>query len=240
MSQQLVQNIPVNLIDPHPLNPNEMSEAYYDKLKKNIARTGRYPSTIVRKMTNGRYQMLDGWHRLQIVTELGHKSIKAEVWDVDDKEADLYLSTLNRLKGSDDTKKRSVLLRDLYDKFNEDKTILNFLPESERAFESLLKTLEADSHFDEDTERGLMEEKLMQAGVDDETAERMANHYQPPTDKFIMKFVFTDGVAYNMAVKLFGKGKWGDTSKLITLLTNYGEAIKPTNQKKGKKATVRS
>lgn len=221
--------IPLDKLDPSPLNSNEMSEAVYEKVKENIRRSGRYPAGIVRPKTGtDRYEILDGWHRSRIVAELGHTEFKCEVWDIDDKQATLLLATLNRLKGTDDTKKRARLLAELYEEFDQDAVIMSLLPESQRAFDSLLSTLEEDTaKFDTETERGLVEEKLLQAGVDDATAQQMANTYQPPSSSnvWVLKFVFKDITQYNKAAEYFGKN--GNPDDLIALV----EHNETTNKK---------
>lgn len=226
MSQQnQLKYIPLDKIDPSPFNSNEMTEAVYDKVKENIKRSGMYPAGIVRpKHGTDRFEFLDGWHRSRIVKELGHKTFKCEVWDIDDIQAKLLLATLNRLKGTDDTKKRARLLADLYEEFDQDVDILNLIPESQRAFESLLSTVQEENvKFDAETERGLVEEQLIQAGVDNETAEQMANNYQPPSNSnvWVLKFVFKDISQYNKAVEYFGKS--GNPDDLINLV-EYNDA----------------
>src|SRR5574343_568400 len=216
--------IPLNKLDPSPFNPNEMNEAIYEKVKSNIKKTGKYPALIVRPKPNSdRFEIIDVWHRKQIITELGYEEAKGEVWDVDDTQMKLLLATLNRLKGTDDTKKRGKLLADLYAEFGEDKAILNFIPESERSLNSLLDTIKVDEYYAghkdmEELERGLVEQKLMQAGVDTETAEAIADGYKPPSTSnvWVLKFVFKDIMEYNKAVQFFGKK--GDKSKLLGMI----------------------
>lgn len=222
--------IPLDKLDAHPLNPNEMSEATYEKVKANIKKTGKYPACIVRPKPNSdRFEILDGWHRKQIVAELGYTELKCEVWAIDDTQAKMLLSTLNRLKGTDDTKKRAKLLADLYEEFGEDKAILNFIPESERSLNSLLDSLRIDEYYANhkdvvELEKGLVEQKLLQAGVDEEVAQQIADGYKPPSGSnvWVLKFVFKDILEYNNAVQFFGKK--GDTKKLLDIVNHYAEA----------------
>lgn len=212
--------IPLNKLDVHNLNPNEISETCYQKLKENIGRTGRYPALIVRPKGD-RYEILDGHKRALVLKELGYIEAKCEVWNVNDREAKLLLATLNRLRGVDDTKKRARLIAELIDDFGKE-NILRLLPESQRAIDGLLESLkdnDVDIEKEIELERGLIEEKLLQGGIDDETAELMANLYQPPSTKPVLKFVFDDERKYNKAVKFFGKK--GDPDKLIALIENY-------------------
>lgn len=228
--------IPLNKLDPTPLNSNEMNEVVYEKVKANIKRSGKYPALIVRpKKDSDRYEIIDGWHRNQILKELGYEEAKCEIWDVDDTQVKLLLATLNRLKGTDDTKKRAKLLTDLYAEFGEDKALLNFIPESERSLNSLLDSLKVDEYYSEhkdmeELERGLVENKLMQAGVDSETAQQIADGYKPPSTSnvWVLKFVFKDIMEYNRAVQFFGKK--GDKSKLLGMLDGYGKEEQTTRE----------
>ncbi|MEO0476339.1 MAG: ParB/RepB/Spo0J family partition protein [Planctomycetota bacterium] len=102
-------SLPIQRLDPHPLNSNVMPKALLDKLAKEIQRTGLYPPVIVRPI-GGRYQVLDGHHRVQVLRRLGHPTVQANVWPVDDEQAMLFLASLNRMRGEDDPHKRAALL----------------------------------------------------------------------------------------------------------------------------------
>ncbi len=95
--------IPIEDLCPHPLNANTMSEDLRAKLKVHIGRTGRYPFVVVRADPEepGRFQILDGHHRVEILRELDHTEARCDIWNVDDREAKLLLATLNRLEGQD-------------------------------------------------------------------------------------------------------------------------------------------
>src|SRR5262245_64295059 len=66
--------IPLDDLVAHPLNANVMPDDLRAKLKAHIRRTGRYPFLVVRPHpeTDGKWQVLDGHHRLSILRELGH------------------------------------------------------------------------------------------------------------------------------------------------------------------------
>ena len=97
---------------------------------------------------------------------------------------------------------------------------MSLIPESARAMDSLLKSLKNEGDFDIETEKGLLEEKSMQVGVDEETAGRMVNNYQPKAMAVsLLKFVFKDIRDYNRAVEFFGQKP--DTKLLIELLDEH-------------------
>jgi ParB/RepB/Spo0J family partition protein len=103
------QTLPIDRLDPHPLNSNVMPKALLDKLIGEIKRTGLYPPIIARPIGE-RYQILDGHHRIQALKQLGHTEVHANVWAVDDEQAMLLLASLNRMRGEDDPHKRAALL----------------------------------------------------------------------------------------------------------------------------------
>lgn len=107
--------IALDLLENHPGNANRMSQAMLDKLVAHIGRSGHYPPLIVRPHPgqSGRFQVLDGHHRLVALRRLSHHDAACEVWDVDDQQATELLLTLNRLHGEDDPFRRASLLERL-------------------------------------------------------------------------------------------------------------------------------
>ncbi len=135
--------VPINDLVAHPLNANVMSEELRAKLTAHIKRTGRYPHLIVRPHPEqpGKYQVLDGHHRLVILWELGHTEARCDVWNVDDREARLLLATLNRLEGQDVPVRRAELIHELLGEMSlED--LAGLLPETDRQLEDLHALLE--------------------------------------------------------------------------------------------------
>src|SRR3990167_3047740 len=195
--------IPINLIDQNQLSPNEMSPEGFHKLRDNLKATGQYPSLIVMATESNsanadskdkRYILLDGHNRLEILRDLGHKEIWCEIWEVSQKQADVLLATLNRLRGIDDTKKRARLVGKLFEEYDGDMELLSrLLPESEESLESFLKIAEreVDDVLKElDTDRGLLTSRLSQV-VDKDAAEKMANLYASGfDDKMKLTFIF--------------------------------------------------
>jgi len=127
-----VSQIAIEKLVAHPGNPNRMSRKNYAKLVRNIERTGRYEPLVVRpcpqkechscanrnpddseKMKGDCFEIINGHHRWQALRELGCKTADAIVWDIDDREAEVLLATLNRLGGSDVLEKKLALLNRL-------------------------------------------------------------------------------------------------------------------------------
>lgn len=105
-------HLPIDSLQPHPDNPNRVSRENMTKLRKHLERTGRYPPIIVRPFAS-KYQIIDGHHRVELLKQLGYSEAQCVVWEVDDHETRLLLTTLNRLQGSDDPAKRASLVEQL-------------------------------------------------------------------------------------------------------------------------------
>jgi len=129
-----LRTIKLDKLIPHPDNPNRMSKANFDKLVRNIERSGRYEPLVVRPCPDARgtrvdgrlsaspcpesqcasvFQIINGHHRWQALKQLGHKTADVVIWDIDDHQTDILLATLNRLGGSDSIEKKLALLQRL-------------------------------------------------------------------------------------------------------------------------------
>jgi ParB-like chromosome segregation protein Spo0J len=141
---------------PHPLNANVMSEELREKLRAHIKRTGRYPFLVVRPHPSdrGKFQVLDGHHRVEILRDLGHTEARCDVWDVDDREAKLLLATLNRLEGQDVPVRRAELIHALLGEMSLG-DLAGLLPETDKEIEDLHSLLE----FPADEIAALLEEE---------------------------------------------------------------------------------
>ena len=133
-----VQSIALDKLVPHPDNPNKMSQANFNKLVRNIERTGRYEPLIVRPCPDKAdyLQIINGYHRCQVLAKLGYKAADCIVWDINDEQADILLATLNRLGGSDELGKKLKLLKRL-NKRIEAAELAKLLPQTAKQIERL-------------------------------------------------------------------------------------------------------
>jgi ParB-like chromosome segregation protein Spo0J len=149
---------------PHPLNANVMSDEMREKLKAHIKRTGRYPYLIVRPHPeqSGKYQVLDGHHRIAVLRGLRHSDALCDVWEVDDREANLLLATLNRLEGQDVPIRRAQLIHELLGDMSIS-DLAGLLPETDGQLEELHALLEfpADEVAAQLDEQAEEEEKVL-------------------------------------------------------------------------------
>jgi hypothetical protein len=111
----IVCSMPIDKLSPHPDHPNHTSKANLAKLMRNIERTGLYEPLIVRPDPNqaGCYQIIHGHHRCEALRRLGQETASVLVWDIDDRETDILLVTLNRLVGRDKLDRKLTVLRRL-------------------------------------------------------------------------------------------------------------------------------
>jgi len=135
--------IPLDHLVPHPLNANVMPLELKEKLKLHIRSSGRYPPLIVRPLEDGRYQLLDGHQRADVLLELGEQSAWCCVWEVSDEEALILLATLNRLEGQDVPGRRAALIAEL-EAHHTLAELARLLPEDEAQLESTLRLLDMD------------------------------------------------------------------------------------------------
>jgi ParB-like chromosome segregation protein Spo0J len=135
--------IPLADLIAHPLNANVMSDELREKLRVNIQRTGRYPFIVVRPHPKepGKFEILDGHHRVLVLRDLGHHEARCDVWEMSDREAKIALATLNRLEGQDQPILRAQLLHELLGEMSLD-DLAGLLPETDRQLEELHALLE--------------------------------------------------------------------------------------------------
>src|SRR2546427_4745736 len=152
--------VPLDHLLPHPLNSNVMSADLQAKLKAHIKRSGRYPYLVVRPHPEqeGKFQVLDGHHRVAILRDLGHTEARCDMWQVDDREAKLLLATLNRLQGQDQPLRRAELIHELLGEMSLG-DLSGLLPETDKQLEELHALLE----FPAEEIAALLEEQAAEA-----------------------------------------------------------------------------
>ena len=133
-----VFQIPTEQLFAHPLNPNQMTEPTFEKLKKHIKRTGNYEPIIVRPHPDidSAFEIINGHHRLKVLKQLGYSMADCIEWDVDDDETMLLLTTLNRLGGTDELSTKSQLIQNLLQKYSS-KELAKLLPDTKATIEKL-------------------------------------------------------------------------------------------------------
>jgi ParB family chromosome partitioning protein len=98
-SVDVLAKIPTDKIDPNPFQPRtEFDEEALDELKKSILENGLIQPITVRRMEDGRYQLISGERRLRACKDIGYKEIPSYIVQVDSKEAMLALSLIENIQ----------------------------------------------------------------------------------------------------------------------------------------------
>lgn len=127
----MVTEVEISRLLPHRENSNRMDAETLSKLRRHIESTGRYEPLVVRPhpTQEGKFQVINGHHRLQVLKALGQTEARCVIWEVDDDQTRLYLATLNRLSGEDIPERRALLIGSLLESFEAD-DLAGLLPES--------------------------------------------------------------------------------------------------------------
>ncbi|MGA2070075.1 MAG: ParB/RepB/Spo0J family partition protein [Sedimentisphaerales bacterium] len=136
--KHITQSIELNKLVAHPDNPNVMSEATFRKLVRNIERTGLYEPIVVRPHPQKQdcFEIINGHHRVKALEWLGRNEADCVVWDVDDEQTAILLTTLNRLAGSDTLAKKIELLKKLTQRMGTAQ-LAKLLPQTAKQIERL-------------------------------------------------------------------------------------------------------
>jgi len=134
-----VRDISLDKLVAHPDNPNRMSRGNFAKLVRNIKRTGQYEPLVVRRhpRRRGCFQIINGHHRCRALQKLNRKTAQAIVWDVDDEQTDILLTTLNRLGGRDMLERKLAILRRLNQRMSR-REIARRVPQTRGQLERLI------------------------------------------------------------------------------------------------------
>lgn len=144
----MIKTLKLSQLESDPRNANVCDQETLEKLGRNIQRTGQCPALIVRphpELENA-YILIDGHHRKQVLEKLGWEEVPCEIWDLPDSEIQILLATLNRLRGTDNPRKRAELLDSLIHHFSVEE-LTSLLPETPAEIEDALALLNFD--FDE-------------------------------------------------------------------------------------------
>jgi ParB/RepB/Spo0J family partition protein len=133
-----IMSIRIDKLIAHPDNPNSMSDSTFRKLVRNIERTGLYEPIVVRihPHRKNNFEIINGHHRVKALKQLGRKEADCVVWDVDDEQTAVLLTTLNRLAGSDIPARKIELLKKLTERMGTAQ-LAKLLPQTAKQIERL-------------------------------------------------------------------------------------------------------
>ena len=110
-----MQLIPRELIRDNPWNPNAFDAETYPKLVESIREKGILEPLKVMPdpEREGRYLLVDGYHRWKAAGELGIEELPCEVWDITPEEAKVRGLQLNYLRGQPVPRRLAELVHEL-------------------------------------------------------------------------------------------------------------------------------
>ena len=132
---QLV-DLPMDVLRDARWNPNVAEEATLRRLRESLFRYGLVQNLVVRPTRCASYEVLSGNQRLQVLKDLGVKTVPCVVVDADDVQARLLAQALNRIHGEDDLGLKAELLRQVMQKMPQ-KDVLALLPETAESLNAL-------------------------------------------------------------------------------------------------------
>lgn len=132
---------------PNTWNPNVLQGVIFEKLETNIIETlketgGSLPPIVVRPHPDqdGKYEIIDGFHRYKVYKKLGKDEIDSFVVDADDKFARLLTGNLNYLRGEKNPERYTALLVQLMDEGMSSTELASLVPEDETDVQDLVST----------------------------------------------------------------------------------------------------
>lgn len=109
----MMNEINVELLDEAPKNENRMDDERFRLLVENMRRDGCDQPILVRASAGGRYEIIDGHHRVRAAKELGLGAVPAVVKQASDAAASAKRLSMNQLRGSLDLASVAGTLADL-------------------------------------------------------------------------------------------------------------------------------
>ena len=91
------------------------TDEQYHELKASIQTHGFTVPILVRPMENGKYELIDGEHRIQIVKDLGWEKVPAVITDADERKATLLNVLANTARGTQNPMDVAEALKKAYD-----------------------------------------------------------------------------------------------------------------------------
>jgi len=100
LSTPVLRTIALDDLVPRRDAANRLSPRVRRAIAEQIADTGLYPPLIVRAhRRKGKFEILDGAQRADILAGLGYAKARCEVWPVGDRRAEIITATINHLRG---------------------------------------------------------------------------------------------------------------------------------------------
>jgi len=145
-----VEEIPIGDI----IIPEERARATFtpeqqEELKASIEKNGFTIPILVRAVEGGKYELIDGEHRIQVVSELGWDKIPAVVSELDDTRATLLNILANTARGSQNPMDVAEALKRAYEAGADEKELAAATGHSESWVRLYLTLTDLPEHYKE-------------------------------------------------------------------------------------------
>lgn len=111
-----VEDIPLDdIIIPEERARATFTDEQFQELKASIEKNGFTIPILVRQLPDGKYELIDGEHRIQVVKELGWEKIPAVISELDDTRATLLNILANTARGTQNPMDVAEALRRAYE-----------------------------------------------------------------------------------------------------------------------------
>lgn len=107
-----ITSIPLDLLDDAPINANVLPDSKFRELKASIARIGFAVPIVARDKGDGRFEIIDGHHRVRAMREMGETHIPGVLLEEGEDPRTVALA-LNRLRGETDLAIASRMLAEM-------------------------------------------------------------------------------------------------------------------------------
>ena len=137
-----IKLLPISDVIPNSWNPNVMDPKMFEKEKASITEFGMVDPITVRYLSlDGKWEIIDGFHRYSACKELGHDEILViDLGDIDDQKAKKLTIIANDLRGQSDPMKLAALVDDLAKTETTD-ALSTLLPMSKLELDSLVASM---------------------------------------------------------------------------------------------------
>lgn len=110
-----IRRIKLEDLIPRRRRLHKMPKRSKQALTEIIKTLGAYPAVIVRPhpRLTGKYEIVDGHNRLEVLSEMGESAAKCEVWQLGDEQAAILSLSLNGLRSRPDVHSRAKVLETL-------------------------------------------------------------------------------------------------------------------------------
>jgi ParB/RepB/Spo0J family partition protein len=154
-----VVKIELSKLVPNDWNPNHIKPALYKKLVRAMKRDGQVLPIVVRKHPGkkGKFEIIDGYHRLRIAGELGWKEIDCVVVEADDQKARVLTVNLNYMRGNAKPKAYAQLVHQLNETLSLEQ-LAELLPENELQLQDSLNLLKLPDELEKELEERAAEQ----------------------------------------------------------------------------------